>query len=69
LCAVHADIVRGNAKDALGNTAPILAFTNGHREIVEFLVAGGADVNGKDGNGKNLLMLASDKRGYWKLQS
>ena len=48
-----------NKTDNDGNTALIMAFTNGHTPIVTALIAGGADVNVTDKKGQTALLWAS----------
>lgn len=48
-----------NARDENGNTALIIAATNGHAEICQLLLAAGADVNARDNQGNSALSWAT----------
>jgi cytohesin len=45
-----------SVKDKMGNTPLHLAASNDHAEVMEFLLASGADVNARNGNGGNSPM-------------
>ena len=56
---VHAFLAKGaDAKDANGGPALLWAVAGGKAEIVELLIAHGADVNARDGDGTGALDLA-----------
>ena len=65
LAGVQAELDKGadlNAKDESGYTPLYGAVEKGHKEVVELLIAAGADVNVKDGEwGETPLHLAADK--------
>lgn len=55
--------VNVNAKYA-GGTALMLASTEGHLEIVKYLISKGADINAKSDKGWTALMAASGEKGH-----
>jgi len=49
-----------NQADAFKATALMAAAGKGHKAVVEFLLASGADVKAKDDDGKDALALAKE---------
>lgn len=50
-----------NAQSKFGETALMIAVTQGHKDMVEFLLNNGTDLTLKDNRGKTALMIATDK--------